>query len=143
MSIRIGTKAMPNRTIYIRADDLEAWDRIKDKPEFIHDAIQASTPYKDGKLPFTTMQFKEDVATLGKVVKTGERLQKQVQKPLQAIQMEEGQVVVGRAETIPKTADEVSEDLNRKIASDAFTGGKKFDYCQHGNIKGLCKKGCK
>jgi hypothetical protein len=43
---------------------------------------------------------------------------------------------------IPKTPDEVAEDLNRKIASDAFRG-KKFEYCSHGQVKGLCKKGCR
>jgi len=30
---------MPNRTIYVREDDIEAFDAIEDRPEWLHRAI--------------------------------------------------------------------------------------------------------
>jgi len=30
---------MPNKTVYIRNDDLDKWDAIKDKPEWLHNHL--------------------------------------------------------------------------------------------------------
>jgi hypothetical protein len=30
---------MPNKTVYIRKDDLEAWNQVEDVPDFIHRAL--------------------------------------------------------------------------------------------------------
>lgn len=33
---------MPNKTIYIRKEDLDKWESIEDKPGFIHNALSDS-----------------------------------------------------------------------------------------------------
>lgn len=37
---------MGKQTIYIRVEDEAAWDAIKDKPEFLHNALQVADSYK-------------------------------------------------------------------------------------------------
>lgn len=38
---------MPRVNIYIRNEDWEAWEAIKDKPEFIHNSINVKKAYTD------------------------------------------------------------------------------------------------
>jgi hypothetical protein len=40
---------MPHVNIWIRRDDFDAWESIKDKPEFLHDALNGVQPEKYNK----------------------------------------------------------------------------------------------
>lgn len=50
---------MPDRHVWIRKDDLYIWESLKDKPQFIHEALQLVALY-NGRLPVTFLESKDN-----------------------------------------------------------------------------------
>lgn len=73
---------------------------------------------------------KEDLEVMGGMIQTGQKLKSQVEdmagqvtEPIQPVILKDNEQVKGFVKSLPKKST--------------------IEYCQHGNVKGLCKKGCK
>lgn len=69
---------MPRVDIWIRKNDLPKWESIKDKPEFLHNALSVRESYS-ALSPVEKKSVKEHISQIPKVIKTPQDARKSVE----------------------------------------------------------------